>query len=79
MNDNIISIIHREVKEDMRLNALTDFRLNSEEAPVKYEMFNGEYDIMKILKNSKDANETYLVSKEHLKNKYIASLKRVLL
>ena len=41
MNDNIVSIAHKEIKEDMRLNASTDFRLNSKEEPVKYEMFNG--------------------------------------
>ena len=70
MNDNIISIAHKEIKEDMRLNASTDFRLNSKEEPVKYEMFNGVDDIMKILKNNEDADELNLVSKQHLNDIY---------
>ena len=70
MNDNIISIAHKEIKEDMRLNASTDFRLNSQDEPVKYEMFNGVDDIMKILKDNQDVSEINLVSKEHLNNIY---------
>ena len=70
MNDNITSIAHKDFKEDMVLNASTDFRLNSKEAPVKYEMFNGVDDVMKILKNNKDVSEIDLVSKEHLNNIY---------
>ena len=54
----------------MRLNASTDFRLNSKEAPVKYDMFNGVDDVMKILKDNEDVSEMILVSKEHLNNIY---------
>ena len=70
MNDNILSIAQKEVKEDMRLNASTDFRLNSKEEPVKYEMFNGVDDIMKILKNNEDADELNFVSKKTLNDVY---------
>ena len=70
MNDNIISIAHKEIKENMVLNASTDFRLNSKEEPVKYEMFNGVNDIMKILKDNEDIDELNLVSKKSLNNVY---------
>ena len=66
MNDNIISIAHKKIKENMVLNILTDFRLNSKEEPIKYGMFNAIDDIMKILKDNEDIDELNLVSKNLL-------------
>ena len=48
INDNINSIAHREIRDELKLNASTDFHLNSKEEPVKYEMFNSVDDVMKI-------------------------------
>ena len=39
MNDNIKSIAQKELEEDMKLCASTDFHLNSKEKPVKYVFF----------------------------------------
>ena len=70
MNDNIISVAHREINEDLKLCASTDFHLNKKEEPVKYEMFNSVDDVMKILKDNPDIEEINLVSKKHLNNVY---------
>ena len=70
INDNINSIAHREIKEDLKLCASTDFHLNSKEEPVKYEMFNSVDDVMKILKDNPELDEINLVSKRHLNNVY---------
>ena len=60
MNDNIKSIAQKELEEDMKLNASTDFHLNSKEKPVKYDFFNGIDDIMGIVEENEgeeDASE----------------------
>ena len=57
MNDNINSIAQKELEEDMKLNASTDFHLNSKEKPVKYDFFNGIDDIMGIVKDNEDTEE----------------------
>ena len=41
----------------MKLNASTDFHLNSKEKPVKYDFFNGIDDIMGIVKENEDTEE----------------------
>ena len=56
MNDNIKSIAQRELEEDMKLNASTDFHLNSKEKPVKYDFFNGIDDIMGIVEANEDTD-----------------------
>ena len=66
MNDNINSIAQKELEEDMKLNASTDFRLNSKEKPVKYDFFNGIDDIMSIVKENEDEEEVNLVSGKSL-------------
>ena len=70
MNDNIISVAHREITDNLKLCASTDYQLNSKEEPVKYEMFNGVDDVMKILKDNPEIDEINLVSKKHLNNIY---------
>ena len=70
INDNINSIAHREIREELKLCASTDFHLNSKEEPVKYEMFNSVDDVMKILKDNHELDEINLVSKRHLNNVY---------
>ena len=70
MNDNIMSIAHRDAQEDMKLYAPNDFQLNSREAPVKYELFNGIGDIMEIVKNNKGGEEVNLVNYRGLNNIY---------
>ena len=62
MNDNIKSIAQKELEENMKLCASTDFRLNSKEKPVKYDFFNGIDDIMGIVKDNEDEDEVNLVS-----------------
>ena len=57
MNDNIKSIAQKELEENMKLCASTDFRLNSKEKPVKYDFFNGIDDIMGIVKENEDEEE----------------------
>ena len=67
MNDNIKSIAQRELEEDMKLNASTDFHLNSKEKPVKYDFFNGIDDIMGIVEANEDTEEEVnLVSGKNL-------------
>ena len=67
MNDNIKSIAQRDLEEDMKLNASTDFHLNSKEKPVKYDFFNGIDDIMGIVKENEDEEEEInLVSGKNL-------------
>ena len=46
----------------LRLRASTDYRLNPNEAPIKYEMFKSIDDTMKIVKENEDAEEINLVS-----------------
>ena len=70
INDNINSIAHREIREELKLCASTDFHLNSKEEPVKYEMFNSVDDVMKILKDNHELDEINLVNKRHLNNVY---------
>ena len=63
MNDNIKSIAQKELEENMKLCASTDFRLNSKEKPVKYDFFNGIDDIMGIVEaNEESEEEVNLVS-----------------
>ena len=62
MNDNISSIAQRDFDENLRLRASTDYRLNPNEAPIKYEMFKSIDDTMKIVKENEDAEEINLVS-----------------
>ena len=52
LNDNIKSITQKELEEDMKICASTDFHLNSKEKPVKYDFFNGIDDIMSIVKDN---------------------------
>ena len=66
MNDNINSIAQKELEENMKLNASTDFRLNSKEKPVKYVFFNGIDDIMGIVEQNEDEEEVNLVSGKSL-------------
>ena len=66
MNDNIKSIAQRELEEDMKLNASTDFHLNSKEKPVKYDFFNGIDDIMGIVEANEGVEEVNLVSGKDL-------------
>ena len=67
MNDNINSIAQKELEENMKLNASTDFRLNSKEKPVKYDFFNGIDDIMGIVKqNEEEEKEVNLISGKNL-------------
>ena len=66
MNDNINSIAQRDFEKDMKISASTDFRLNSKEKPVKYDFFNGIYDIMNIVKENEDEEEVNLVSGKSL-------------
>ena len=66
MNDNINSIAQKELEEHMKLNASTDFRLNSKEKPVKYVFFNGIDDIMGIVEQNEDEEEVNLVSGKSL-------------
>ena len=68
MNDNIISVAHREITDNLKLCASTDYQLNSKEEPVKYEMFNSVDDVMQILKDNAESDEINLVSKKHLNN-----------
>eukprot|EP00438_Fugacium_kawagutii_P019097 Skav234725 [mRNA] locus=scaffold634:457313:460261:+ [translate_table: standard] len=71
MNDNITSICQRDIKEDLKLCASSDFQLNSREAPVKYEMFRGIDDIMEIVKNNEEEEEEInLVSYKRLNDIY---------
>ena len=70
MNDNVNSIAHREINDNVKLCASTDFHLNRKKEPVKYEMFNGVDDAMKILKDNPDIDEINLVSKRHFNNVY---------
>ena len=62
MNDNISSIAQRDFDENLRLRASTDYRLNPNEAPIKYEMFKSIDDTMKIVKENEDDKEINLVS-----------------
>ena len=63
MNDNIKSIAQKELEDNMKLCASTDFRLNSKEKPVKYDFFNGIDDIMGIVEaNEESEEEVNLVS-----------------
>ena len=67
MNDNIKSIAQKELEENMKLCASTDFRLNSRDKPVKYDFFNGIDDIMGIVKENEDEEkEVNLVSGKDL-------------
>ena len=67
MNDNIKSIAQKELEENMKLCASTDFRLNSKEKPVKYDFFNGIDDIMGIVEANEDTEEEVnLVSGKNL-------------
>ena len=70
MNDNIMSISQRHMEEDLRLCASTDFRLNSQEKPIKYEMFKSIDDTMKIVKENDDEKEINLVNHDCLNNIY---------
>ena len=65
------------INENSKLCASTDFPLNSKEEPVKYEMFIGVDDVMKILEeDNPEIEEINLVSKRHLKNVYCELFKR---
>ena len=67
MNDNIKSIVQKELEENMKICASTDFRLNSKEKPVKYDFFNGIDDIMGIVEeNEGEEKEVNLVSGKNL-------------
>ena len=67
MNDNIKSIAQKELEENMKICASTDFRLNSKEKPVKYDFFNGIDDIMGIVEeNEGEEKEVNLVSGKNL-------------
>ena len=66
MNDNIKCIAQKELEENMKLCASTDFRLNSKEKPVKYDFFNGIDDIMGIVEANEGVEEVNLVSGKSL-------------
>ena len=66
LNENIKSIAQRDLEEDMKLNASTDFHLNSKEKPAKYVFFNGIDDIMGIVEENEGGEEVNLVSGKSL-------------
>ena len=66
MNDNIMSVSRRNIEEDMKIVASTDFKLNSKDKPVKYDFFNDIDDVMKIVKDNEEEGEVNLVSRKDL-------------
>ena len=66
MNDNIKRIAQKELEENMKLCASTDFRLNSKEKPIKYDFFNEIDDLMGIVEANEGVEEVNLVSGKSL-------------
>ena len=78
MNDNISSIAQWDFEDNLCLNASTDFRLNSRDTHVRYEMFKSIDDTMKIVKDNEDEGEINLVNHDSINglNKVYCDFKR---